>query len=72
MCKMYGKKLGIMFFYEQGQSSLHLHKLYDKFMDVIFFYEADALCSDGTLSQRHLKTNQLTIVWSNTPVETVI
>ena len=27
-----------------------------------FFCETDALCSDGFLSQRHLKTNQLTIV----------
>ena len=26
MCKIYGMNLGIMFFYEQGQSSLHLHK----------------------------------------------
>ena len=36
MCKIHGIDLGIMCFYEQGQSSLHLHKLYDKSIDVIF------------------------------------
>ena len=31
--------LEIMFFYEQGQSSLHLHKLHDKSIDVIFLWD---------------------------------
>ena len=45
---------------------------FGKLMRHIFVYETDALCSDGFLSQGHLKTNQLTIVWSNTPVEIVV
>ena len=51
-----------MFFYEQGLSSLHLHKLYDKFMDVIFgCFNYPQLVND--IQETYLRICLLNIVW---------
>ena len=63
MCKMYGLNLWKLFFYKQGLSSLHWHKLYDKFIDMIFG------CFDNNpqfvydMQETYLKMCLLNIVW---------